>query len=358
MNEEKIAKLVKKLLYTNRYTLEDISSMLSIPIEKCVEAFEDYYKTKVPLDLFIVGNQEARNQLKQCVKNNIPALVVGPNGIGKSSSIRETAKFLNLLIHRIYPLKQHEIVKEFGRNPFSENNQTLFVIEADGLGAKEYAIMSEYIKNTKRPLVFIAEDKKKLNSNVVKKLTIINFSSPSPKEVEIFLKKTYNWEGKISEVYDGDMRLTLNRVLESTSLDKPQAPEYMDAMKFAHEASFGYLKKEDFSKLQQPIWWVLRALAYNQKLKFPTDTINRLKNLENLSYIDSIKFSYEDYIKQMVVKLKGSPRQGYFSFPPWGKKDEKIVEEDFTKLSKKDVPQYVPQEKPIVQPQFNLGSWL
>jgi len=42
----------------------------------------------------IVGNYDSRQKLKKNVLNIVPTLLVGPNGIGKSSVVKEIAELL------------------------------------------------------------------------------------------------------------------------------------------------------------------------------------------------------------------------------------------------------------------------
>ena len=333
--------------------MDDISHMVKLPIEKCVELFQSYFDAAIPPSLFIVGNNSARADLRKCVENATPCFVIGGNGVGKSSSIREVAKFLDYSIQRIYPLSQEEIVKEFGKAPFSAE-KTMFVIEADGLGAKKYSILNEYIKNTKAPLIFTASLKKALNSNVVKKLKVLEFNPPTKKAVELFLKKKYSWNGNIDDVYDSDMRVVLNRVLSDEDIYKPEEPVVIGAMDLAQELSYGYVKKEIFDTLNQPLWWVMRSLAFNQRVKFPTGK-KGVANLDKLSYLDTIKFGEPLYLKSMLMKLTPSPRRGFFKFAVWPKKTAE--EEGYNTIKKSQVPMFVP--KPVeVKKAYTLGNWM
>jgi len=347
------AKIVKKLLLSNRYTMEQISAMLSVPIEKCVEEFETFFNTPIPASLFIVGNHEARRKLRTCINGLIPTLLVGPNGVGKTSAIREVAHELELNLRMIYPFNQQEIAEEFGLSIKNSSSKDLFVIEADTLGKKKYSILSTYIEQARRPIILVAEEESSLNTKIVKKCEVIYFAPPSMKDVDIFLKNKYSWNGNIKDIYDPDMRIVLARVFADLGIKKPVIKKKMDAMSMANNLSFGYEKVKDFDKLKDPIWWVIRNLAYNQHTKF-RDSASILDNLEKLSFIDLYKFKCDPiYLKYMLVGLKGSPRRSYFKFPPWPKKQKK--EDPYNIIKKQKITQ---PKKEVKVGKFSLRDWL
>lgn len=349
MKTEKLAHMTKKLLWTNRYTMEDISDMLGEPIEECTKAFEGYYNREIPLDLFIVGNMEARADIRRCIRNRKPCLVYGPNGVGKSSAVRKLATDLNL--RRIYPLSQEKMAEEFGAAPMQKENKDLFVVEADNFSSRKYAILNKYVSEAVRPMIFIVNDKKTINGHVRKKMEEIQFSSPTREELKRFLTKKFNIsEDKFEEVYDSDVRITMERLLGTGEGEKYTKEQEINAHDFARELSFGYSNMEDFEQLYQPLWWVIRSLANNMKMKFPTRERKQLRNMMNLSFIDSVKWLYpKKHIKNMLLNLDGSPRRGYFKYPVWPPKEKK--EKHYKKL-KKSKSNYKEPES------VDLTSWL
>ena len=297
----------------------------------------------------IVGNYESRQKLKKNVLNIVPTFLVGPNGIGKTSVVKEIADFTEMIIKKIIPLNQEEIVKEFGVGPSDASNNYLYVVEADGLNARKYSILKNYVNNLKRPLIIIAQNKEKLNKTLVKLLDVIEFTHPSFEDVEKLLITRFDWNGKIEDIYDPDMRIVLSRVLTGERIDKPSEERIITAQDLAVDLGFGYVKKEDFERLEQPLWWVIRWLAYNQKFKFPKTPRTLLDNLKKLSLIDEYKFmGVEDCLHYMLMGLKGSPRRAFFKFPIWPKKEKEI--ESFESISKMP-------EKPIKE-KFDLTRWI
>lgn len=306
----------------------------------------------------IVGNYDARKQLKQNILNCKPTLLTGPNGVGKSSVVAEIAEFNGLNLRIVYPLDQDEIVREFGVGPTVVSSKDFYVIEADGLNIKKYSILKNYIKNAKRPFVIIVQNKDRINKRISKLLDIIEFSYPTTEDVEKLLREYYDWDGKIEDIYDPDMRVVMARINAGEKIFKPPKEKTIPAKDLAVELGYGYVKKKDFEELDQPLWWVIRWLGYNQKLKFPKSPTTMLKNLDKLSFIDSVcyknsdktKIFYgnDDYLHYMLMGVRGSPRRAFFKFPIWPRKDDES--EAFSVLT--EAP-----DKPVRE-KFTLSSWL
>lgn len=346
---------MKKLVWTNRFTLEDCSRMTGETIEDCIKAFETIYKTPIPISLLIVGNRQARTKLLENVKNKVPTLLTGPNGTGKDTSLKEVAEKLSLEIVKSVPLKQRDVVFSFGKGPFYNNNNTLYIIDLGSFPKKKYGILLKYIKETERPLVFEVETKDKIHKKLLNELQHIHFTSPSPKDVEYFLKTKYNWNGKIEDIYDEDMRVVISRILASPELKSVQIKEPINSRVMAFNISCGYAKPEDFDNVKEPLWWIIRWLAYNQRKKFPNKT-SQLNNLKMIAEIDRNKFYYPpQYIESMLIGLPTSPRRSQFSWPPWPKKEKIVKIELVEKISKK---KSVKKEAAKVLEKVDFSKWL
>ena len=301
-------------------------------------------------NLIIVGNYEAREKLRKNISNCKPTLLVGPNGVGKSSAVKELAGFMEYNLRIVYPIDQEDIVKEFGVGPTFASSNDMYVIEADGLNAKKFAILKAYIKNAERPVIVICQSKDKINKRLVKLLDVIVFTPPTVKEVENLLREHYSWDGNILDIYDPDMRVVMARINSGEKIVKPPETEHISAKDMAVELGFGYVKKKTFDKLNQPLWWVIRWLTFNQRLKFPKSPTILLNNLEKLSVIDQYKFAgVDDYLHYMLMGVKGSPRRSFFKFPIWPKKEEKLVGYDVIT----EAPERIEKSE-----RFDLGNWL
>lgn len=351
MKNKKLARTVKKLIYSNRFSLEDISKILDTPIEDCINAFESYYNQTIPTSLVVIGNVKARNSLKENIKNTRPTLLVGPNGSGKDIAIREIANHFDLEIKKSTPLNQADLVLAFGKGPLYNNNNFLYVVDVDSLSKKTYAVLSNYVKKTKCPFILISTSKDNVNSNVSKSCDTINFSVPSPNDIEVFLKDKYGWDGDIKEIYDENIRVVLNRALSGKSIATIKKLEPLDSTTLAMNISCGFAKLEDFDRCKEPLWWTLRWLAYNQRKKFMNNKSKQLINLKKLSNIDAKKFLWkEDYLQSMLLDTLKSPIRTRFSWPPWPKKEEK-KEPEIIKMDK-------PEKKSVEIKQIDFSKWL
>jgi hypothetical protein len=302
-------------------------------------------------NLIIVGNYEAREKLRKNISTCKPTLLVGPNGIGKSSTVRELADFMEYNFRIVYPIDQEDIVKEFGIGPTSASNNDMYVIEADGLNAKKFAILKTYTQNAERPLVIICQNKEKINKKLVKYLDVISFTFPTMEEVEKLLREQYEWDGNILDVYDPDMRIVMSRINAGEKIIKPPETEHITSQDLAVELGFGYVKKKVFDKLKEPLWWVIRWLSFNQRLKFPNNPTILLNNLEKLSVIDEYRFAgVDNYLHYMLMDVKGSPRRAFFKFPIWPKKGNVDVGFDSIDVA--------PTRPEMVKERFSLNKWL
>lgn len=318
-----LARRIKKLLWSNRFTLDDISNFLDLPLDKVISTFESYYNIPIPPSLLIVGNLKQRQQLTEFIKASLSVLVYGPNGTGKKSAVKLISNEQDLTLIYSAPLKKSDIIISFGRGPLFTNTN-LYVVDINSIKKNDQLFLLQYLNNAIRPIIIIADDKDKVHKKLRNKLKIIKFTEPSSKDVEYFLKKKYNWEGKIEDIYDRDMRVVISRVLGDIEIKKPEQEEELSARVLAFMLSCGYAKLKDFNRLNEPFWWLLRWLGYNQDKKF-NDNELIMQNLEKISVIDENKFRYNPvYLQSMVSKLHTSHRRTNFTFPPWPIKKKEV----------------------------------
>ena len=358
MKTEILGKQVKKLIFQNRFTLDEISNITGEAIEECIKAFEWYMNVPIPPSLLIVGNEGVRERLKDNIKNGVNTLLCGPNGTGKNIAIKEIASQLHLTLIKSVPLKQSEIVLSFGKGPLYNNNDNFYVIDVNSLPKKKYSILLKYVKESERPLVLIADTKNKVNKSVSKHLDVLSFGVISPTDVKKFLQDKFNWDGDIKEIYDQDMRVVFARVFADKKLERVRIEKPIPSSIFAFNLSCGFTKYEDYARLKDPLWWVIRWLAFNQWRKFP-DKRNQLYNLERLAEIDRNKFYFpKEYTQQMLMDLRTSSRRGRFIFPPWPKKKAGVKDEVVVKV-KSNAPKTRPKPKKSVPlEQIDFSRWL
>jgi hypothetical protein len=333
-----------------------ISDMLDESVDVCIKAFESYFNTPIPPSLLIIGNDQVRERLQDNIKNGVKTLVCGPNGSGKNMAIRLIANKQKLNLIKSTPLKQSELVLSFGKGPLYNNNDNLYVIDANSLSKKKYSLLLKYVKEAERPIVIIADSRDKIHKRILSELEVLSFGVVSPNDVAKFLKKKYNWEGDIKDIYSDDMRIVISRVLVDEKLEKIKRKPIIPSSVFAFNISCGFTKYEDFEQLKDPIWWVIRWLGFNQWRKF-LNKQDQLHNLKMLAEIDSKKFYYPpEYIKQMLININPSPRRGRFIFPPWPKKKE-VKEIQF--VEKLKAPRTKTKQKISVPlDQIDFSKWL
>lgn len=325
--------------------------MLNIPTDECIKAFESYYKTPIPASLLVVGNNNARKQLEENIKNAVATLLVGPNGSGKDIAIRKIAEKLGLEIRKSIPLNQASLALSFGKGPLYNNNNFLYVVDIDSFPKKTYSVLLRYVTGSKSPIVLITNSKNNAYSKIVKACKIITLSHPSPNDIEKFLNEKYNWYGNIADIYDEDMRVVINRAVSGSSIGKIKAEEIIGSAQMAMNISCGFAKIGDFNRVKDPLWWIIRWLSYNQRKKLP-DKTRRLENLNKLSEIDSLKFRWNDtYLKYMLLDMHSSPVRSRFSFPLWPKKKDIVEEQTVEKFKRADI-----VKKKVEQTDFS--KWL
>jgi len=358
MKTEVLGKRVKKLIFQNRFTLDEISNITGEAIEECIKAFEWYMNVPIPPALLIVGNEGVRERLKDNIKNGVKTLLCGPNGTGKNIAIKEIANELHLTLIKSVPLKQSEIVLSFGKGPLYNNNDNFYVIDVNSLPKKKYSILLKYVKDSERPLVLIGDTKDKVHKTVSKKLDVLSFGTISPTDVEKFLQKKFNWRGNIRDIYDEDMRVVFARVFADKKLERIHIKKEIPSSIFAFNLSCDFTKYEDFDQLKDPLWWVIRWLAFNQWRKFP-DKHDQLENLEKLAEIDRNKFYFpKEYTQQMLMNLKTSSRRGRFIFPPWPKRRVEVKVDTVVKV-KSNTPKTRPKpKKSVPMEQIDFSRWL
>ncbi len=97
------------------------------------------------------------------------------------------------------------------------------------------------------------------------------------------------------------MRIVISRVLADPGIESITIDEPINSQIMAFNIGCGNAKPKDFNNFKEPLWWVIRWLAFNQRKKFPRIT-QQLENLKKLAEIDSKKFIYPSfYVEQMFV---------------------------------------------------------
>lgn len=183
----------------------------------------------------MVGNKEARARLViwlgKWKKGSKAALLVGPPGVGKTTTVQLTARKLgmNLVQLNASDRRTKDMLSErlgealFSANLFGEKS-LIFMDEIDGLaGRSDYGaieFLKDAVKKSQNPIVMAANDPE---SDEVRKLgsvtTSLVFVRPSPEEMKAYLREIAKREGVqvdaselsgIVERANGDVRAAIN----------------------------------------------------------------------------------------------------------------------------------------------------
>src|SRR5271157_2153409 len=212
----------------------------------------------------MVGNEEARDRLlawlRRWKRGEKAALLVGPPGTGKTTTVHLVAEKLGLLLVELNASDtrtKDRLSKRIGELVGSANlfgtGSLIFLDEVDGLaGRSDYGAI-DYIRDAVRrstyPVVMAANDP---DSDEVKKLASVSrrieFVRPSPEEVERHLSRIAKKEetgisstvlASIVEAANGDIRSAVNFLQAGGPARKDEeltAAQSVDRFFGAHDA--------------------------------------------------------------------------------------------------------------------------
>lgn len=153
----------------------------------------------------IMGNKEAVTKLKYCIVNSKPALIYGPPGIGKSSSIYALAKDLKFAVYEKNASDKRkkddlkDMLRQVKNKPFQP---TIFVLEEiDGAKSSresedessdiDYNILTQIVKFSKSPLVLTCNDyyNKAIPKSLKNICSVIEFKKPRISDVKNLIQR-------------------------------------------------------------------------------------------------------------------------------------------------------------------------
>ena len=209
----------------------------------------------------MVGNEEGRAKalawLKRWKPGGKAALLVGPPGTGKTTTVHLMAAKLGLNLVELNASDartKEKLSKKMGEAIGSTNlfgtGTLIFLDEVDGLaGRADYGavdFIKEAVKNSMSPVMMAANDPE---SNEVRKLsrstTKIEFRRPEADVVEAHLKKIAGQEGleispeelsRVARTANGDMRVAINYLQSGLPTPKDEeltAAQAIDGFFFA-----------------------------------------------------------------------------------------------------------------------------
>jgi len=326
-----LGRRVKKLVWQNKYTLDEIAKICNSTIEECSTAYEDFMGHKLPATFLLAGSEEQQNQLRTLILQNKKILLFGTNGVGKSSLPRLIAKEVGWRIRYSHPRSSDDLLKDFGELPL-KTKKTIFVIEGDSFYWRSYALVNHYIKESKNPIIIIVDDKDKVHATVSKQLIIMKLLPPTKRDVEVFIKKKFpNFKGNIDEIYDKDMRITLRNIIYSINSYIPQEKIDYDAQKIAYSILNKRCTIDQLNSCKDPIFFITNWLGNNAH-KFYND----LDNIDKISFVDAYKFIFKrKYLDGVLLSLDRFHIRGKMSFPPTKFKPKKEKDDDWEHGKKK-----------------------
>jgi len=318
---------VKKLVYQNSFSVDEIAKMTKHSIEECMEAFEIYTGKKLPASFLIAGNERQIKQLRKLILQRKKILLFGKNGIGKSIIPKKIAQEIGWRIVYSHPTNNEELLVDFSETPL-KTKYTIFVIEGDSFYWRSYGLVNHYIKESKNPIIIVVDDANKVHATVRKQLVIIKLSSPTREDVKKWVEKKYpDWKGNINDVYDENMRITLRNIKYGIKTFKPSKKEKLDAQQVAYRVIQGKATFQDFENCIHPFDWILSWIGYNaHTFYFGTDV------QDLISWIDDKKYNFKsDYLIGCLLNLRKPDKRGKLKFPPRGFKPKKKEKEDWVK---------------------------
>jgi len=210
----------------------------------------------------MVGNEYGRTKLLAWLKKWKPgakaALLVGPPGTGKTTTVHLVAKKLGLSLvelnasdSRTREKLSRKVGEAISSTSLFGGTTLIFLDEVDGLagradyGAVEY--IKEAVKKSVNPVVMAANDP---DSDEVKKLgsatSKIEFRRPEPAEVEKRLEKIAQKEklslgkealGRVVEAANGDLRAAINFLQSGIPARKDEEKTASEAVNAFFEAT-------------------------------------------------------------------------------------------------------------------------
>lgn len=312
-----LGKRVKKLLGQN-IPIKEIAQMTGHNARECIEAYRKYMglpiksRTSDDLEMFI--------EMRESVH------LYGETGVGKTYSVTQIAEKLGRPIVRCIARSEEDIVEKFGNKPF-EVKDTVFVIEADNYYWRKYALIRDYIKESKSALVIITTAKDTPNKAVNKHLTKIKMFPPTRSEVYKFFKKydpdfSYSKSECTKDLYSRDWREVWRNYLYGGDEFTEEVVEEISSKTLTYRLLKGIAEYSDFERCKHPLSFTLNWLGYNLQNFYSGDILRY--NFNIVCWCDKYKYRYsQNYLRRALMQLIPTNHKGYLQFPPFQKKKKK-----------------------------------
>lgn len=170
-----------------------------------------------------LGDEQNLFEMRKAIRNQTPIFIHGPPGIGKTTTSKLLAKEMLLEIdyHNTSLDRTKETYLDLVRQSKlkSSVNKLIILDEIDGF--KNWSVIKTIVQKCIYPIILIANDPYKVNADVKKLCTVIEFKAPYVIKVRKYIKEIARREGLEyrQEAVSRDIRASVNALLGGTKID-------------------------------------------------------------------------------------------------------------------------------------------
>lgn len=323
----------------NRWTLEEISLMVNLPIPEVASLYKQYVGANLPDSLLVVGQEEVVQQLMDAIKTDIHVILHGSPGIGKTASAVLAVNKSGRIARKIDCSNKRTAVllsEELFGGYATPSDNVYILDEIDNFHWQSHAYFKGILEDSKVSMIMTCNDIKKVGKSVVdyvkKNGLIIQMEPPSIGDLERLISRKFpTFTGNAGKIYNQDFRIVMRRLIYGH--DEPSQDEEFELN--TEKVAGAILGTKDRTKRlerieadKDPLLWLIPWLDYNSPRFF--DTIQKLDDfLDKTSIIDSwlIRTS-QDYTEKMFAALPCQGRRAMVEFPAAIFNAEKAVKKD------------------------------
>jgi len=155
----------------------------------------------------LVGNPTAIKSVEDLIKEKTPALLIGPSGVGKTSTVNVMARELGYKVIEVnasddrragtkdVPGELRRVLERVQMNSPFDERFLIFLDEVDGIGAREmdgvsaWDVVKDIIIKSKHPVVLAGNDEYKIPESVKKLCVTVEFRHTDSRTVAKIVQK-------------------------------------------------------------------------------------------------------------------------------------------------------------------------